>query len=88
MGDPRGQPAGLMSLLMIHKAYMPLYKGSRFLVRVDGSTRGPRGPKNIVHSETVAVAVPVAPDRVVQTFVSFILDFIFLGPCCIQQQYL
>ena len=73
---------------MIHKAYMPLYKGSRFLARVDGSTKGPRRAKHKVHSETVAVAAPFAPDMVVQTFVSFILDFIFLGPCCIQQQYL
>ena len=25
-GDPRGHGFGLMSLFMIHKAYMPLYK--------------------------------------------------------------
>ena len=40
---------------MIHEAYMPVYMGSRFLARTDGtgrtgpikgSTRGPRGPKN------------------------------------------
>ena len=35
---------------MIHEAYMPVYMGSRFSLRVygftRGSTRGPRGPKN------------------------------------------
>ena len=43
---------------MIHEAYMPVYMGSRFLARTDGtgrtgpikgSTRGPRGPKNRDH---------------------------------------
>ena len=38
---------------MIHEAYMPVYMGSRFLARdgtgpIGGSTRGPRGPKNIL----------------------------------------
>ena len=32
-GIPWGQRVGLMSLLMIHKAYMPVYKGSRFFLR-------------------------------------------------------
>ena len=38
---------------MIHEAYMPVYMGSRFLARdgtgpIEGSTRGPRGPKKIL----------------------------------------
>ena len=54
-GIPWGHRVGLMSLLMIHKAYMPVYKWSRFFLRdgrdgtnepTEGSTRGPRGPKN------------------------------------------
>ena len=32
-GDPMGHRVGLMSLFMIHKAYMPVYKWSRFLAR-------------------------------------------------------
>ena len=48
---PYGQWVGLRSLLMIHEAYMPVYRCQDFQrVRVygstRGSTRGPRGPKN------------------------------------------
>ena len=54
-GIPWGHRVGLMSLLMIHKAYMPVYSDPDFSCgrtgRTDGtgptegSTRGPRGPK-------------------------------------------
>ena len=37
-GIPLGHPVGLMSLLMIHAAYMPVYKSFIFLATVDGST--------------------------------------------------
>ena len=47
---------GLMSLFMIHKAHMPVYVIQIFLAHgrdgtgrdepTEGSTRGPRGPKN------------------------------------------
>ena len=59
-GIPLGHRIGLMSLFMIHKAYMPVYKWSRFFLRTgrtgrtdgtgptEGSTRGPRGPKNLL----------------------------------------
>ena len=33
MGSSRMYRVGLMSLLMIHEAYMPVYMGSRFLAR-------------------------------------------------------
>ena len=46
---PWGHRVGLMSLLMIHKAYMPVYSDPYFSCGTDepteGSTRGPRGPK-------------------------------------------
>ena len=43
---------------MIHEAYMPVDMGSRFLARdgrdgtgpTKGSTRGPRGPKNLLYN--------------------------------------
>ena len=35
-GMPWGHRVGLMSLYMIHKAYMPVYKRSRVLARTDG----------------------------------------------------
>ena len=45
-----------MSLLMIHKAYMPVYSDPDFYCgtgRTDGPTkgctRGPRGPKSLLH---------------------------------------
>ena len=53
-GIPWGHRVGLMSLLMIHKAYMPVYSDPDFSCTRDGtgrdgstegSTRGPRGPK-------------------------------------------
>ena len=53
-GHPGDPMVGLMSLFMIHRTYMPVYKRTRFLARTDGtgptegSTRGPRGPKNHV----------------------------------------
>ena len=42
-----------MRLLMIHKACMPVYMNSGKIVadgtggKIEGSTRGPRGPKNL-----------------------------------------
>ena len=51
-GIPWRYRVGLMSLLMIHKAYMPVYSDPDFSCGTDGtdgptegSTRGPRGPK-------------------------------------------
>ena len=50
-GIPMCQRVGLMRLLMIHKACMPVYMNSGKIVadgrdgRIEGSTRGPRGPK-------------------------------------------
>ena len=35
-GMSKGHRVGLLSLLMIHKAYLPVYKGSSFLARADG----------------------------------------------------
>ena len=35
-----GHQDGLMILLIIHEAYMPVYKGSRFLLQAGGLTRG------------------------------------------------
>ena len=47
-GIPWGHQVGLMSLLMIHEAYMPVYKCSRFFLRTDVRiNRGPCGPKNV-----------------------------------------
>ena len=50
---PWGHRVGLMSLLMIHKACMPVYSDPDFSCGrtgrdgpTEGSTRGPRGPKN------------------------------------------
>ena len=46
---PLENRVGLMSLLMIHEAYMPVYKGSKFSLHasgaIRGSTIGPLGPK-------------------------------------------
>ena len=46
-----------MSLLIIHEAYMPVYRGSRFALRLGGltkgRTRGPRGPKKIYGSKMI-----------------------------------
>ena len=53
-GIPWGHRVGLMSLFMIHKAYMPVYSDPDFSCGrtgrdgtgpTEGSTRGPRGPK-------------------------------------------
>ena len=58
---PWGHRVGLMSLLMIHKAYMPVYSDPDFSCGTgrdgtneptEGSTRGPRGPKNFTHKES------------------------------------
>ena len=40
MGSTRMYRVGLMSLLMIHEAYMPVYMGSRFSLRT-GARAGP-----------------------------------------------
>ena len=48
--DPMGPFAGWMGFRTICKAFMPVNKGSRFFLRVDGikdCTRGPRGPKKL-----------------------------------------
>ena len=44
MGSTRMYRVGLMSLLMIHEAYMPVYMGSRFSLRVYGRA----GPPEVV----------------------------------------
>ena len=51
-GLPLGHRVGLMRLLMIHKACMPVYMNSGKIVadgrvdgKIEGSTLGPRGPK-------------------------------------------
>ena len=43
-GIPWGHRVGLMSLFMIHKAYMPVYKWSRFFLR-DGTDERTDQPK-------------------------------------------
>ena len=69
-GIPWGHRVGLMSLLMIHKAYMPVYSDPDFSCGTDGtdgptegSTRGPRGPKNgliwIVKANTKSVILRI-----------------------------
>ena len=50
---------GLMSLLMYHKAYMPVYMWSRFFLHwaggsTRGSTRDPCGPKNSTHTSPLS----------------------------------
>ena len=44
MGSTRMYRVGLMSLLMIHEAYMPVYIGSRFSLRTGGCA----GPPEVV----------------------------------------
>ena len=50
-----------MSLLMIHEAYMPVYRGSRFSLQAGrftrGSTRGPRRPKKCVQAKFCSVII-------------------------------
>ena len=41
-GIPRGHRVGLMSIFMIYKAYVPVYKYSRFLEHTDGRTNQPK----------------------------------------------
>ena len=51
-GMSKGHRVGLLSLLMIHKAYLPVYI-QIFLVRF--STKNPREPKNSRNLCTVTV---------------------------------
>ena len=82
-----------MSLLMIHKAYMPVYKWSRFFLRdgrdgtnepTEGSTRGPRGPKNNRHKleysrQIIALVrqLTVQPSATSSKQSIFLMEFLF-----------
>ena len=68
-----------MSLLMIHEAYMPVYRCPDFhcVVRAGGftrgSTRGPRGPKNAIESFRIFIFLSFRCSVYLSFFLSVIL---------------
>ena len=63
MGSTRMYRVGLMSLLMIHEAYMPVYMGSRFSLH---RTYGRAGPPEVVQEALADLKITLNNDHLLK----------------------